>query len=194
MIRNKYVKAGYPFHFINFVIDSFVQEKEDPIIPTSLFEKRKEVSFQIPFCKQNESENDHVIVKLEAFTYYKIRYFWKTRKVRTLFVLKDPIAHRANVIHKGTCSCSKFYAGEMKWNTEIRWREHCSTKKMSEVGDHLLMNPGHMVKWEIFNVNKRKISEAFYIHPTLNNQLNTKRTLLFRNSITWFSHVKLIFI
>ena len=49
--RNKYVKAGYPFHFINSVIDSFAQEKEDPIIPISLFEERKEVSFQIPFCK-----------------------------------------------------------------------------------------------------------------------------------------------
>ena len=27
MIRNKYVKAGYPFHCINSVIDSFIQEK-----------------------------------------------------------------------------------------------------------------------------------------------------------------------
>ena len=27
IIRNKYIKAGYPFHFINFVIDSFIQRK-----------------------------------------------------------------------------------------------------------------------------------------------------------------------
>ena len=27
MIRNKYIKAGYPFHCINSVIDSFIQEK-----------------------------------------------------------------------------------------------------------------------------------------------------------------------
>ena len=63
---------------------------------------------------------------------------------------------------------------------------------MSEVGDHLLMNPGHWVNWEKLTnapkqVNKQKIMEAFYIRtlqPTLNNQLNTKRTLLFRNSLT----------
>ena len=51
IIRNKYIKAGYSFRFINSVIDGFNQEKEDPLIPTSLFEERKEVSFQIPFCK-----------------------------------------------------------------------------------------------------------------------------------------------
>ena len=63
---------------------------------------------------------------------------------------------------------------------------------MSEVGDHLLMNHGHTVNWEKLTnapkqVNKQKIMEAFYIptlQPTLNSQLNTKRTLLFRNSLT----------
>ena len=41
IIRNKYIKAGYPFHFINSVIDSFIQQEENPIMPASLFEKRK---------------------------------------------------------------------------------------------------------------------------------------------------------
>ena len=96
-------------------------------------------------------------------------------------MLKDSVIHKANVIYKGTCSCSEFYVGETKRNCEVRWREHCSTKKMSEVGDHLLLNPGHTVNWEILTsdpkqVNKRKILEAFYIRtfqPTLKNQLNT---------------------
>ena len=84
------------------------------------------------------------------------------------YVLKDPVVHRANVIYKGTCSCSEFQVGETKRNTEVRWREHCSTKKMSEVGDHLLMNPGHTVNWEMLTnapkqVSKRKILEAFCI-------------------------------
>ena len=116
----------------------------------------------------------------------------KNKKVRSLFVLKDHVVHKANVVYKGTCSCSKLYVGEAKRNTEVRWKEHCSTKKTSEVGDHLLMNPGHTVNWEILTnapkqVNKRKILEVFYIRtlqPTLNNQLNTKRTLIFRNGIT----------
>ena len=190
------MKAGYPFHFINSLIDSFIQEK-DPIIPTSLYEERKEVSFQIPFWKRNENEIYRISDKVEAFTNYKVkfRYFWKTRKVRSLFVLKDPVVHRANFICKGCnviCSYSEFYVGETKRNTEVRWREHCSTKKMSEVGAHLLMSPGHTVNWEILTnphkqVSKRKILEAFYIRTlqaTLNNQLNTKLKLLFRNGIT----------
>ena len=65
----------------------------------------------------------------------------------------------------------------MKQNYEVRWREDCSTEKTSEVGDHLLLNPGHMVNSEILTsapkqVNKKKILEAFYIQtlqPTLNN-------------------------
>ena len=70
---------------------------------------------------------------------------------------------------------------EIKQNTEVRWREHCFTRKMSEVGDHLLMNPGHTGNWEILTnatkqVNEQKILEAFYIktfQSILNNQLNT---------------------
>ena len=107
-------------------------------------------------------------------------------------MLKDCAVHKANVIYTCTCSCSEFYVGETEQNAEVRWKEHCSTKKMPEVGDDLLMNPGHTVNWEILTnapkqVNKQKILEAFYIRilqPTLNNQLNTKRTILFRNGIT----------
>ena len=54
---------------------------------------------------------------------------------------------------------------------------------MSEVGDYLLLNPGHTVNWKILTnapkqLYKQKILEAFDIRtlePTLNNQLNTKR-------------------
>ena len=66
IIRNKHIKAGYPFHFINSVIDSFIQEEEDPIIPTSLFEKRKEASFQIPFSSTSEIEISPIIDILKA--------------------------------------------------------------------------------------------------------------------------------
>ena len=55
IIRDKCIKAGYPFPFINSIIDVFNQEKEDLLKPTNLFEERKELSFQIPFCKRNET-------------------------------------------------------------------------------------------------------------------------------------------
>ena len=107
-------------------------------------------------------------------------------------MLKDHVVHKANVIYKETCSCSKLYVGEAKRNTEVRWKEHCFTKKTSEVGDHLLMNSGHTVNWEILTnapkqVNKQKILDVFYIRtlqPTRNNKLNTKGILIFRNGIT----------
>ena len=123
IIRNKYIKTDYPFRFINSIIDCFHQEKEDPLIPTSLLEERKEVSFQIHFSKRNENAISHIIDKLEVFTNDKLkfRYLWKTRKVRSLFVLKDPIIYKANVIYKGTGSGGEFYVGETKRNCEVRW-------------------------------------------------------------------------
>ena len=107
-------------------------------------------------------------------------------------MLKDPVIHKVNDIYNGTFSCSDFYVAETKRNSEVRWREHCSAEKKSEVGEHLLLNPGHTVTREILTnahkqVNNWKILEAFYIwalQPTLNNQLNTERKVLFKNGIT----------
>ena len=108
-IINKYIKASYPF-FFDSLIDSFIPEKEDPVIPTSLFEERKEVSLPIPFCKRNKNEIFRIIDRLEVFTNYKVkfRYFFGTRKIRYLFVSKDPVVHKVNVTYKGTCSCIEF--------------------------------------------------------------------------------------
>ena len=66
---------------VRFIFDLFVF--------FDLFKKGKEVSFQISVSKRNENEISRIIEKLEAFTNYKVkfRYFWKTRKVRSLFVL-----------------------------------------------------------------------------------------------------------
>ena len=36
--KDKYMKAGYLFHFINSEIDGFNHEKEDLLIPATLFE------------------------------------------------------------------------------------------------------------------------------------------------------------
>ena len=79
----------------------------------------------------------------------EIRCAWKTRKSRYLFPLKDTIVDKANVIYKGTCTCKEFYIGETKRNSEVRWNEHCSLKKSSEVGDRLSVNPDHNITWQI---------------------------------------------
>ena len=108
----------------------------------------------------------------------------ENQKITTLFQLKDPIFHKANVVYKGTCTCKEFYIGEAKHNSEFRWNEHCSLKKSSEVVDHLLVNPNHNITWQkIANAPvqtiKRKILEAFYIcklKSTLNSQKDIKIT------------------
>ena len=135
-----------------------------------------------------------IICKLEEYTDYEIkfRYSLKTRKIRSLFQLKDPILHKANAIYKGTCTCKEFYIGEEKLNSEVRWNEHCFLKKSSEVGDHLLVNPDHNITWQILakapaQTFQGKILEAFYISKlklTLNSQKDIKITHLFRNGIT----------
>ena len=75
----------------------------------------------------------------------KFRYPWKTRKLRSPLTLEDPIIHKANVIYKGTCKCKELYIGKTKLKSEVRWNEHCSLKKTSEVGDHPLIRSDHSI-------------------------------------------------
>ena len=137
-----------------------------------------------------------IICKLEQYTNYKIkfRYSRKKRKLRYLFQLKDPLVHKVNVINKGACTCKEFYIGKTKRNSEIRWNEHCSLKKSSEVGNHLLVNSDHNIIRQIIakapvQTFKRKILEAFYISK-INQHLirilkkDIKIRHLFRNRIT----------
>ena len=132
--------------------------------------ERKEVSFRILFCKRNENEISCIIDKLEALTNYKVkfRYFCKTSKVISLFALKDLVIQKANIVNKGTYKCSEFYVGETKPNSEVRYGEHYCTKKTFEVGDHILLNTGHTINWEILTnapkqANNWKILENLYI-------------------------------
>ena len=43
-----------------------------------------------------------IIFKLEEYTNYKIkfRHSWRTRKLRSFFLLKNPIVRKANVTYK----------------------------------------------------------------------------------------------
>ena len=73
------------------------------------------------------------------------------------------------IINKGTYKCSEFYVGETKPNSEVRYREHCSTKKTFEVGDHILLNTGHTINWEILT-NSPKQANNWKILENLNIQ------------------------
>ena len=134
------------------MINTCTVEKEEPIIPPQMFNERKTVHFQLPFCKTNKQKLKSILNKLEEFTNNKVKfiYHWKTGKLRSLFPLKDRIKHKANIVYKGICSYNESYIGETKRNAEIRWKEHCSNNdKKSEVAEHLLKNPGHTINWQV---------------------------------------------
>ena len=85
--KAKYSKAGYPSGFIDSIINDFHQTKEYFLIPRSLFEEWKEISFQVTNCKRNEEKMKRINKNLEQHTNYniKFRYSWKSRKLRPLF-------------------------------------------------------------------------------------------------------------
>ena len=54
---------------------------------------------------------------------YDVRINWLTRKMKTLFKLKDPCIHPACNIYKRVCICRKIYTRVTIPNVETRWKE-----------------------------------------------------------------------
>ena len=196
-IRKKFADAGYPKKFIESVIRDFnkpFDPNSDLIIPTWLFDDRKFVSIKVPYCPQNEEISQKFIENLILFTGDKYRFNinWSTRKIQSLFPLKDRVQHLSCVIYEGCCSCGKKYVGETERNADERWSEHNKPSKKSEPAKHLLSNPRHQFEWITItsasnNHLRRKILEAYFIakyKPSLNDQVESRELLLFRNGIT----------
>ena len=166
----------------------------DLVIPEWLFDERKLIYIRLPYCPDNEQLSKSFLNKAAVFTEDKYRFVvvWETRKIRSLFPLKDRIMHKACVIYEGNCSCGKKYVRETIRNAETRFNEHNVPSKESEPSKHLTACPGHSFQWSIITsapqiTNKRKIIEAYYIakyKPSLNDQLDAKQLLLFRNGVT----------
>ena len=106
------------------------------IIPVHWFDERTEIGIQVPFCKRNEFESRKFITKLNKYTKWKFNFhiFWQTRKIETLFKLKDKNIHPSHVIYRGTCTCNQVYIGETARNLEVRVNEHSDINKQSEPG------------------------------------------------------------
>ena len=123
---------------------------------------------------------------------YDVMIMWNTRKVKSLFRIKDPNPHPSCKIYEGICTCSDTYIGETKQNVEVRWFDHNNPKNQSEPAKHLRANVNHQFTWRVISpapdfYKTRKVLEAFYIctkRPTLNDQLENE-LILFRNGITW---------
>ena len=111
---------------------------------------------------------------------------WQTRKIESIFKLKDKNTHPSHVIYKGECICGQTYIGEAARNLEVRVKEHSDVNKQSEPAKHIRKHPNYKFTWEVLTtVNswlKRRIKEAFYIarfRPELNKQVQSLDLTLF---------------
>ena len=117
---------------------------------------------------------------------------WLTKKVKTLFKVKDKSLPRRCKTYKGVCSFGESYIGETIRNVEVHWDEHNNTMNRSNQSKHIKDNLDHVFNWSVLanapkNMLQQKILEAYYIvleKPTSNEQLELNRLNLFPNGVT----------
>ena len=181
--------------FVNSCIKSFRERKnQETIIPDFLFKEPKTNCYlEFPFCFQNEKIVHLFLKRFHLLTNHKfeLRIKWLTKKVKTLFKLKDRNPYPACVIYEGTCVCGENYIGETERNAVTRWTEHNNTNRNSEPAKHLVKNHGHAFEWKIlcraskFDRDRKNLEACFIAlrKPSLNNQVESKSLVLFRNGI-----------
>ena len=148
----------------------------------------------LPYCQQNEEDVKKFIKNLTVITKEKFQFIvlWTTSAIQSLFTVKDKVCHISCVIYQGICSCGATYIGETVRNASIRWSEHNNINGNSEPAKHIAANTTHVFSWNVIsvapkNAHKRKLLEAMIIrlhNPSLNEQLETKSLILFRNGVT----------
>lgn len=188
-IKQSFIKAGYPTKLVNEVIRDFENPKSDEtIIPVHWFDERPKLGIRLPFCRTNEVESRKFLKKLNTYTKWRFNFFimWQTRKMESIFKLKDKITHPSHVIYQGKCTCGQTYIGETARNLEVRVNEHSDVNKQSEPAKHIRKHPNHKFTWEVLTTAhswlKRRIKEAFYIarfRPELNKQVQSLDLTLF---------------
>ena len=105
---------------------------------------------------------------------------WQTRKIESVFKLKDKNTHPSHIIYKGQCTCGQTYIGETARNLEVRVKEHSDANKQWEPAKHIRKHSNHKFTWEVLTTAhswlKRRIKEAFYIarfRPELNKRVQS---------------------
>ena len=198
-IKEKYEKANYPKKFVESIVKTFNEKdnkSKEKSKDTKEQEKKQLVLIKVPYCEKNEKIAKHFLMKLKQFTEnkYSFSIMWQTRKIKTLFSLKDKIKHKSNVIYKGTGTLKSniSYIGETTLIAESRWNQHEDPKHDSAPSKYLNDNKDETFKWEILSMStsnylKRKIHEALFIvkhKPELNKQVTHRKLILFRNGVT----------
>ena len=111
----------------------------------------------------------------------------QTKKLTSMFRLKDNNIHPSHVVYHGTCAdCSASYIGESCRNFETRKQEHEDATKQSEPARHLRENPYHHFNWRVIAIAHplgiRRILESMFIakfQPCLKQHLNQDKNVSF---------------
>ena len=132
--------------------------------------KNLKVLFKLPYCPSNDNDVKRFINKIESFAGGKIMLIalWSTRNVKSLFPIKENVAHRSCLIYERQCSCKLSYIGQTKRNNEVRWKKHENLAGKSEPAKHFIENASHKFTWKVLlaapsHFRRRKIREAFFI-------------------------------
>ena len=194
LIVSKYTAARFLIRLVHSIIDNFDSGKDNLIIPQWLFDERKVFTIYLPFSSSNESSLKTFVSNLNYFTNEKCKFnvVWKTRKVQSVFPLKDKVNQYSCVIYRGDCSCDQNYIRETVRNAEIRWNEHEDKNSKSERAKHLKENPTNRYRWTITskapeNFCKCRVLEAYFIKticPTVNEQLDNDILTLLGDGVT----------
>ena len=155
-----------------------------------MFEIKKPfLLLEIPYCEQKEIASKRYIKKFHQITgeKYYIALKWLTKKVKSLFPLKDRNLHPSCKTYQAICSCGETSIGETICNVEERWSERKSADSKSELAKHLAGNEEHsFLCCFILAASKdgrtRKDLETFFIaklKPFLNRQENSNMLTLF---------------
>ena len=131
---------------------------------------------------------------LEFYTNGKVKFniTWATRKLESLFEIKDNAKHLSCIIYQGICSCGRNYIGQTIRNAVTRKDENEQPNGKPEPSKHLKNNPRHNFDWMILLSSlshrlKQKILEAYFIkqlNPSLNDQFDSEDLILFRHCLT----------
>ena len=114
----RYLNASYPRPFMTSTLRSFQNmslDDNDKLIPDYLFEERKKSHIQIAHCANDDKICKKFIAKLNKFTNnnYAFSILWKTRKIKSLFSIKDKNIYHSNIVYEGKWPCeANNYIGE----------------------------------------------------------------------------------
>ena len=92
VIRKKYTHADYPKRYVESVIKQFNEKNRSPQRENVTNEQQKPfIPIRIPYWEKNDAASKTFLNKLNQFTNNNIKFtiVWNTRKIRSLFQLKD---------------------------------------------------------------------------------------------------------